>query len=60
MVKTYKVVGAFGSYGTAKMEANKIKNTTKLEVMIFKDLSCSPFTSFRTDQYVIMVEVQEK
>lgn len=59
MVKTYRVVGKYGSYGTAKMEANKIREMTKLEVMIFKDLSESPFTSFRTDQYIVMVEVQE-
>jgi hypothetical protein len=59
MVKTYRVVGAYGAYGIAKLEANKIRETTKLQTMIFKDLSDTPFTSFRTDQYVVMIEVKD-
>lgn len=54
MVEKLEVIDRAGSWGTANMKKKALEETYgKGNVKIFKDLTDSPFTAFRTDQYVI-------
>lgn len=59
MSDIYKEVGRFGAYGIAKLKARQIEEVSKKKTLIFKDLSNTPFTSFRTDQYVVVALMED-
>lgn len=56
MAVNYNEIGRFGSYGIAKKNAKE--RESKLPPgsrhYIFKDISNGPFTSFKTDAYVLV------
>jgi hypothetical protein len=52
----FKEVERHGGYGVAKKRKKEIEQKTNRRVFVFKDLSNDPFTSFRTDQYIVAIE----
>ena len=52
----YNEVKRYGSYGMANLKKKQIEEKSNVKVHIFKDLSNGPFTSFKTDQYVVAIE----
>lgn len=56
MDKIYNEIGRFGSYGIARKNAKDRETEvgTGRKHYIFKDVSDGPFTSFKTDAYVLM------
>lgn len=52
----FKEVERHGGYGVAKKRKKEIEEKTNCKVFVFKDLSNNPFTSFRTDQYIVAIE----
>lgn len=52
----YNEIGRFGSYGMAMKKAKELKERDPdgNNHYIFKDITNGPFTSFKTDAYVLM------
>lgn len=52
----YNEIGRFGSYGMAMKKAKELKerDSGANNHYIFKDITNGPFTSFKTDAYVLM------
>ena len=56
MAVNYNEIGRFGSYGIAKKNAKDREGELPpgSRHYIFKDISNGPFTSFKTDAYVLV------
>lgn len=56
MLMEYNEIGRFGSYGMAMKKAKELKERDPgaNNHYIFKDITNGPFTSFKTDAYVLM------
>ena len=56
MAVNYNEIGRFGSYGVAKKNAKEREGELPpgSRHYIFKDISNGPFTSFKTDAYVLV------
>ena len=55
----YKEIERHGGYGVASKRKKEIEAKTNRKVFIFKDISNNPFTSFKTDQYIVAIEEKE-
>jgi hypothetical protein len=56
MVVKYEEIERFGSWGAASMKRKALVDTYgEGNVFIFKELTKTPFTAFRHDQYVVML-----
>lgn len=53
-MKVFNVIGRFGSWGAANMKKKEIEGKSNQKLYIFKDLTNSPFTAFRSDQYWVV------
>lgn len=52
----YNIIGRYGSYGIAHKNAKEREQELKpgTQHYIMKDITNGPFTSFKTDAYVLM------
>ena len=51
----YNEIGRYGSYGIAKQKSNELDVPDTMQCYIFKDITNGPFTSFKSDSYVLAV-----
>jgi hypothetical protein len=56
MVEKLEIVDRFGSWGTANLRRKSLIDVYgKENVLIFKEMTKSPFTAFLNNQYVVMI-----
>ena len=53
-MKNFNIIGRYGSWGAANMKKKELEANGNQKIYIFKDLTNSPFTAFRKDQYWVV------